>query len=124
MVPVARTEIQRTSNIQPSKKLMLMQLLLSLLVGITIVANLSQLAFAKTSNSPRLSDEGEERHGSLYNYDARATTVRKEWQAIQYDKKLSMYKKLERREVMVKTNPDSKHDEVNMVKENKSTSVF
>ena len=96
---------------------MLMQLLLSLLVGITIGAILSQLAFVKASKSPRLSDEGEERHGSLYNYDARAPTVRTEWQAIQYDKKLGMFKKLEKREVVVKTNPDGKLDKVNVVKE-------
>jgi hypothetical protein len=43
--------------------------------------------------------------------------VRKGRQGIQHDKKLSMYKKLEKMEVMVKTNPDGKHDEVNVVKE-------
>ena len=43
--------------------------------------------------------------------------MRKELQTTQYDRKLSMYEKPEKREVMVKTNPDGKYNEVDVVKE-------
>jgi hypothetical protein len=43
--------------------------------------------------------------------------MRKELQTTQHDRKPSMYEKPEKREVMVKTNPDGKYNEVDMVKE-------
>jgi hypothetical protein len=65
-----------------------------------------QLAFVEKSKSPRLGDEGEKRHGSLYNYDARVSTVREELQTTHHGRKPSVYEKPEKRDVMVKTNPD------------------